>query len=665
MYGFVADPTLSPRHNAAIQLSTMPEWLYFSRPSNLAFHNLCVQPSTKVPAPLRALLGLGLNFCIRPRYTSSSQDIQLLRFRREFYVKTFFAGHPPLPPSKLFIASNWMPNNHEIPLDIRIRTNEFIQDVDSLFQRQRAPSNLLPALAATLLTLTTTRDLHVLKTDKNLGPAIIERSEYIRRAFVDHLSDEKTYRQLSKPEALYFIAQIEQRLIHFEDTFFPLNNKSCPLIKSTRTFLHRARAQGKISPFSQFYLLAKIHKSPWKTRPIVSCSGSLLHGLGKWVDGELQRICSLLPLVLRSSATLVSDLLALGILHTSARFFTCDATSMYTNIDTEHALDVISDWLHTSPIPNQANVNINALLAGLRLIMSYNVFCFGDTFWHQLTGTAMGTPPAPMYATLYFYIHESILIPRFQQNLIYYRRYIDDGFGIWIPHPCPILDNIEWNKFVSDFDTFGSLRWEFSNRSTTTTFLDVTISFRHDFSIQTCLFEKALNLYLYLPSHSAHPPGVLKGLIYGTFYRIQRLTSDPAERIDQCRRLFHRLCMRGYSPKTLQPLFEFAVTKTAELQSIVPCTMMPPEPPEQPLFLHVPFHPCDPMADKLQRIFRDRILIPKNQMPLSQICNLDGNTIPISRMIVAYHRPPNLGNLLSPRRFDTLNVSVAKFLTDH
>ena len=65
---------------------------------------------------------------------------------------------------------------------------------------------------------------------------------------------------------------------------------------------------------------------------------------------------------------------------------------MYTNIDTKHALEEITQFLQSYSHPL---VNVKALLQALRIIMTHNLFKFGDTFWVQLTGTAMGAPPAP------------------------------------------------------------------------------------------------------------------------------------------------------------------------------------------------------------------------------------------------------------------------------
>ena len=45
---------------------TCPTDLIISRPKHLAYHNL-YQQTTKLP-DLRPLLGLGLNFCIKPNH---------------------------------------------------------------------------------------------------------------------------------------------------------------------------------------------------------------------------------------------------------------------------------------------------------------------------------------------------------------------------------------------------------------------------------------------------------------------------------------------------------------------------------------------------------------------------------------------------------------------
>jgi len=48
------------------------------------------------------------------------------------------------------------------------------------------------------------------------------------------------------------------------------------------------------------------------------------------------------------------------------------------------------------------------------------------------------------------------------------------------------------------------LRWEFTNLSSTCTFMDLTLSIANN-RIESSLHEKPQNLYLYIPPHSCHP----------------------------------------------------------------------------------------------------------------------------------------------------------------
>lgn len=574
----------------------------------------------------------------------------------------FFAGSPPLPPKTLFIRSNWKPDDNEIPMEFRSRVSHFITETQRLFKRSRCPSNLVPLQTTALIALQQRRDLIVWKTDKNLGPAIIERDTYVKRALLEHLLDKSTYRQLSENVANGRIKAIRKIVNKFISKYFPApargyQSNEEPRVKANRIFLERSILDEHVKdPFAYFYMLAKIHKNPWTTRPIVSCSGSLLHGLGRWIDSVLQRICRHLPFALRSSMDLISSLQNLGKIPTTARFFTCDATSMYTNIDTDHALTVIHTFLKQSNLPASESFNVDALMAALRIVMQHNVFRFGDTFWLQTSGTAMGTPPAPMYATLYFALHEAKIVPLYPE-LILYRRFIDDGFGIWVPDPdgSRTDDNLRWQTFQQQFSSYGKLSWEFSARVPTVDFLDLTIYVNEE-RVETRLFEKALNLYLYLPSHSAHPPGVLKGLITGMLLRIQRLTTQPTLRSTAVQNFYTRLRARGYSPETLLPLFRSSPANSRP-HILNRCTNG-----NLPLFLHIPFHPCDPPSNVLQRSFREKLLHPPGEPLLPNLRNKRGVAVGVERFIIAYHRPRNLGNLLAPRRFNTGASPVSSYI---
>ncbi len=77
-YGFVANPEKTAQHNAALVVGDMPCWFYFNRASNMACHNLCTYK--RPPPNFCQLLGLGLNFCLIPKFTTWQNDKYLARF---------------------------------------------------------------------------------------------------------------------------------------------------------------------------------------------------------------------------------------------------------------------------------------------------------------------------------------------------------------------------------------------------------------------------------------------------------------------------------------------------------------------------------------------------------------------------------------------------------
>jgi hypothetical protein len=179
--------------------------------------------------------------------------------------------------------------------------------------------------------------------------------------------------------------------------------------------------------------------------------------------------------------------------------------------------------------------------------------------------------------------------------------------------------------------------------------------------IHTSIFEKKLNLYLYIPPHSAHAPGVLRGLVTGMTSRIFRLTTSLRDKRTALRALFLRLCNRGYSSETLRTLFVAALDHLDR-----PAFDEKWYEHEKRCFFHLPYHPDDPSSKDIQRLFRQHLLEPNAEPRLPDLRNFMNCSIETNRMIIAYHRPNNLRNLFFPRTFQQLdNRPVSTFTPCH
>ena len=176
---------------------------------------------------------------------------------------------------------------------------------------------------------------------------------------------------------------------------------------------------------------------------------------------------------------------------------------MYTNTKTGPALYHIGQFA----LNNEEHLTVPpaVFMDVLHLLMTHNIFQFGDTYWLQKLGTAMGAPPAPTWATIFFGIHEKTVLTQFGNRLQLYRRFIDHILGTWMVDPDPAKDHRQWKAFVSLMQDCYGLEWISEDRSDNVNYMDMKIEIRRDWIVML-LYEKAMNLYLYIPLHSDHPP---------------------------------------------------------------------------------------------------------------------------------------------------------------
>ena len=92
-------------------------------------------------------------------------------------------------------------------------------------------------------------------------------------------------------------------------------------------------------------------------------------------------------------------------------------------------------------------------------------------------------------------------------------RFIDDLFGILLMGGKNGMAESELNDFENDMNNFGILIWEVENPSKSVTYLDLTIEIDGN-SFITRTYQKPYNLYQYISPNSAHPSGMIKGVIH-------------------------------------------------------------------------------------------------------------------------------------------------------
>jgi hypothetical protein len=446
---------------------------------------------------------------------------------------------------------------------------------------------------------------------------------------MDHLQDPATYKRLDSIP----IEEIKDAVV----TFYKALVRAIPDEKTTAEIIIAALPS---SSSAYFHALPKVHKTPMGIRPIVSNVTSPTNGLSKWLTYKLLPLTKLCTSYLRDSDHAHELLTSLPV-RSEAKLVSLDVEAMYTSIPTTggHLHQAIRWFLIQTRTPP---IIMEYILRGLNLVLTYNYFTFGATCWQQRNGIAMGTPVAPILATLYLGYHEEVIIlPRFQRNLYFYKRYLDDILVLWLDSP---ENPYAWNAFLAHLRRVPGLSWTHKIHQGHIDFLDLTIYPQKDQCYATRTYQKALNLYLYPPYSSAHSPATKLGFIYGLILKYWKQNTRRSDFIHVCKLTFERLLARGYPRPYLRSIFHKALLRLEEMGP----TTCKQRSVKRDHYYRIPYDPHGPS----KAVLRSHLGFGS----LSHELSMAG----YGKVTICYLKPPSLSQLIGRTRLTSIEDTRAE-----
>ncbi len=156
--------------------------------------------------------------------------------------------------------------------------------------------------------------------------------------------------------------------------------------------------------------------------------------------------------------------------------------------------------------------------------------------------------------------------------------------------------------------------------------MDLKITIDPESDRLTCeTHQKSMNLHLYIPPNSAHPTGLLRGLVFGRMRACWHQNTDKANFVRMAKLLSDRLIARGYSKKVLLPLFIEAAKRLDHLDDeskqgrAIATTLAPEEELTKPIFFHLPYHPRGIQRTTIRKTFDASLkkLLPKRSLTVA------------------------------------------------
>ena len=169
------------------------------------------------------------------------------------------------------------------------------------------------------------------------------------------------------------------------------------------------------------------------------------------------------------------------------------------------------------------------LLHLAELVLTLHCFSFGDNYYKQINGVAMGSRMEPSYANLFVgYIENEFFSNCNGPKPDLYERFTDDRVG------ATSSGREELNQFIASVNSFHSaLKYIWETSENLLAFLDIKLSVNGT-ALSASVHYKTTDSHNFLPHSSSHPQHIKNAIPFSRCLRLGRLCSDDSYSKNTC-----------------------------------------------------------------------------------------------------------------------------------
>ncbi|XP_069476323.1 uncharacterized protein [Ambystoma mexicanum] len=487
-----------------------------------------------------ALLEKGLSFVPTAEHDPFQTRIEIAQLIRKIRLKQYFGQMTPSEEKKattLRGKSTFYPPPNAITPESITFEKALLKKLEEL-EREIMPGfkNFSKKNRQALQSLSNNVAITIKPADKGGATVIMDTTAY-HHMVMELLQDHVSYRQLGTDPT----EAIRQLIVPI------LEEAHAEELISTKEYEF---LNPKYPKKPAFYALPKVHKgrNPPPGRPIVSGIGSILEPLSQFVDYFLKPEVTKMRSYLKDTTAVLELIKDRPFDPTLNILVTLDIESLYTKIPQMATLRVIDKILRERDPPMTTPVSLVMQLAEIAL--TKNFFIYENSFYEQISGTAMGATFAPSLANLYVANFEEAIIYNptnpWLPNLDLWARYIDDVLLIFKGTELELATFMIWLNGQNPF-----LKLSETHSTESVHFLDLTLEIRNA-TIFSTVFNKPTDRNSLLTYGSFHPTSLRRNLPFGQFLRYRRNCSTRTDYIRQSASLAAKLRNRGYPKRIIK-----------------------------------------------------------------------------------------------------------------